>query len=116
MRTWLLVMTRSRALDRRRALANKRRHARESARIDFELRPPHVEPDGLRGVDRARALAAISLLPERQRRVIEMRCLEGLSCREIAARCGLPTGTVKSRLARGLHVLRARLGADEELS
>jgi RNA polymerase sigma-70 factor (ECF subfamily) len=44
-----------------------------------------------------------------------MSCLEGLSCSEIAERSGLPVGTVKSRLARALDVLRARLGADEEV-
>lgn len=113
-RTWLLVMTRSRALDRRRALANRRRHARESANGELGNAPTHVEADGLRGVDRVRALAAISSLPEGQRRVVQMRCLEGLSCKEIAARCGLPTGTVKSRLARALHALRVRLGVGEE--
>ena len=115
-RTWLLVMTRSRALDRRRALSNVRRRDRESAQRDLGIAPTHVEADGLRGIDRARALAAIATLPERQRRVVELRCLEGLSCREIAERCGLPRGTVKSRLVRALQRLREQLGDAEGLS
>jgi RNA polymerase sigma-70 factor (ECF subfamily) len=55
----------------------------------------------LRGV-LARAIAA---LPEDARRTIELREIDGLSYKEIAAALGIPKGTVMSRL----HYARRRL-------
>ena len=111
-RGWLLVMVRSRALDRLRGLEVMRRYARRSEAGD-PIAVTHVEHGGLNGVARTRALEAISALPEAQRVVVQMSCLEGFSCSEIARRCGLPVGTVKSRLARAIAVLRDRLGGEE---
>lgn len=61
-------------------------------------------------VDGARALEArlsldavrraVSRLPEAQREVLLLVCVEGLSYREAAETLGLPMGTVMSRLAR----------------
>ena len=112
-RSWLLLMVRSRALDRLRSLEVMRRHAQGQAG-DLAV-ASFVEPGGLRGVAHSRALEAVAALPEAQREVVRLSCLEGLSSREIAARCGLPVGTVKSRLARALAQLRVRLGVGEEL-
>jgi len=113
-RGWLLVMVRSRALDRLRSLELARRHARQCERDALAADAGVAEFDGARDVARSRALAAISTLPDAQRRIVKMSSLEGLSCPEIARRCGLPLGTVKSRLARGLAALRAQLGDREE--
>jgi hypothetical protein len=41
--------------------------------------------------------------------VIELAYFEGLSSAQIAERLGIPTGTVKSRMARALTTLRATL-------
>ena len=43
---------------------------------------------------------AIDELPTREREVARLAYVEGLSHREIAARLGVPIGTVKSRTAR----------------
>jgi RNA polymerase sigma-70 factor (ECF subfamily) len=113
-RSWLLVRVRSRALDRLRALEVAQRHADgDAARAGAEP-PAHPEAALLGGVARTRALEAIDALPEAQREVVRLSCLEGMSSREIAERCGLPVGTVKSRLARALALLRERLGVDGE--
>ena len=111
-RGWLLVMVRSRALDRLRGLEVMRRYAKRSETAD-PIAVTQVEQGGLHGVARARALEAISALPEAQRHVVRMSCLEGFSCSEIARQCGLPVGTVKSRLARAIAALRDRLGGEE---
>jgi RNA polymerase sigma-70 factor (ECF subfamily) len=48
-------------------------------------------------------------LPEAEREVVILRFADGLKLEEIAARLGLPLGTVKSRLHRALTELRRRL-------
>jgi DNA-directed RNA polymerase specialized sigma24 family protein len=59
---------------------------------------------------RACALEAIARSLRSASRADELS--EGMSCSEIARRCGVPVGTVKSRLARALTVLRDRLGGE----
>jgi len=50
-------------------------------------------------------------LPDRYRRVVVMRHLQGQSIDEIAERLGIPSGTVKTHLFRGREMLRERLQA-----
>jgi RNA polymerase sigma-70 factor (ECF subfamily) len=114
-RSWLLVRVRSRALDRRRALEVAQRHAGGALQAASAVAPNHPELELIGNVTRTRALEAIAALPENQREIVRLSCLEGLTSREIAARAGLPIGTVKSRLARALAHLRMRLGAAEEV-
>lgn len=52
-------------------------------------------------------LSALRALPLVQRQVLVLRYYEGLSEREIAAALDVAPGTVKSRCARGLAMLRA---------
>jgi RNA polymerase sigma-70 factor (ECF subfamily) len=52
---------------------------------------------------------AIADLPERQRRVVTMKLLEGRSFAEIAAQLGSTEAACKMRFARGLEALRDRL-------
>ena len=59
----------------------------------------------------ARALA--ELRPE-HRQVLELGLLHGLSQSEIAARLGLPLGTVKSFMRRGLIRVREYMNLDSE--
>ncbi|MDX2201975.1 MAG: sigma-70 family RNA polymerase sigma factor [Hyphomicrobiaceae bacterium] len=52
---------------------------------------------------------ALSALPEEQRQVVVLAYVEGLSHSEIAARLGLPIGTVKSRMRIAYDKVRAAL-------
>jgi RNA polymerase sigma-70 factor (ECF subfamily) len=54
---------------------------------------------------------AIAVLPENHRQVILLRFYEGLSCQEIAARLGMPLGTVTKTLSRAYLLLRQELQA-----
>lgn len=62
-----------------------------------------------------RAAEALGALPTDRRRVIQLSVFEGLTQDEIASTTGLPLGTVKSHVRRGLEALRqALLGAPRE--
>jgi RNA polymerase sigma-70 factor (sigma-E family) len=65
----------------------------------------HAEHDRL-----ARALL---LLPTKQRRIVVLRHLEGLTEREVAETVGVSLGTVKSTASRGIARLREVLQADD---
>jgi len=45
-------------------------------------------------------------VPEECRLVLEMHFLSGLSCAQTAAEMGIPIGTVKSRMFRGIRLMR----------
>ena len=66
----------------------------------------HVEAR-LRLEEVRRLMAA---LPEEQRAVLLLVCVEGLGYRDAAEALGVPIGTVMSRLARGRAALLTRLG------
>lgn len=105
--TWLVVRTRSRALDRlraaRRALVASERHPPVTSS------PPPVDTS-----DHTTLSGALGNLPPAQRAVLELAYYEDLSATEIATRLGVPVGTVKSRTAAALSKLRARLHDSSE--
>jgi RNA polymerase sigma-70 factor (ECF subfamily) len=80
------------------------------------LRPALLDPEEilLRRVAIAEVRAAIRQLPPPLRETVELRDIEGLSYREIAAVIGRPIGTVMSRLARGRNLLRSALQAHHD--
>jgi RNA polymerase sigma-70 factor (ECF subfamily) len=62
----------------------------------------------------SRVRRALASLPEVQRTTLEIAFFEGLTYPEIAAREGVPLGTIKSRAARALAALREALQAHRE--
>ena len=101
-RTWLLLRVRSRAIDRIRTLTV----ARNYAMIKSEPEPESQTDEPSQAMAGTQVRRALSTLSEIQRTVLELSYFEGLSCREIAERCRVPIGTVKSRLAAALAKLR----------
>lgn len=106
---WLLVTTRTRAIDRLRA-----RRSRPQAGGDDDGRALAAIPDAAPSVDvivatsqdALRVRDAIAGLPADQRDVIELAYFQGLSHTEIAGRTGIPLGTIKTRIRTGLQRLR----------
>lgn len=56
--------------------------------------------------------AAMALLPEDQRAVLHLVCVEGLSYAEAASTLDIPKGTVMSRLSRARIALAKKVGID----
>jgi len=54
----------------------------------------------------AEIAARVACLPQRYREAVVMRCVQELSYAEAAAALGIPVGTVKSNVHRGLRILR----------
>ncbi len=65
------------------------------------------------GAERTEVWAAVAELPEEERRVLEGVYREGRSYQEVSDATGVPLGTLKRRLTRGLAALRVRLGEAE---
>ncbi|CEG28820.1 ECF subfamily RNA polymerase sigma-24 subunit [Bacillus sp. B-jedd] len=59
-------------------------------------------------------LDALHQLEEKYREVVILKYLKGYAQEEIAAALNLPVGTVKSRLYRGLIILRKEIGGGED--
>jgi RNA polymerase sigma-70 factor, ECF subfamily len=108
---WLLMMARTRAIDRLRARrAMPARDRVEEERLN-ELAAEAPDPAaGLIDAERARRVRqALDGLPLLQRIAIELAYYEGLTQREIAERLEQPLGTVKGRIRIGLLKLRDAL-------
>jgi RNA polymerase sigma-70 factor (ECF subfamily) len=105
-RAWLVTRMRSRALDRRATAA---RQARLASDVKREIGAGEAVSNGESPIDGERVRAHIAGLPAELGAVIELAYFDGLSSTEIAARLGIPVGTVKSRTARALATLRAGL-------
>jgi RNA polymerase sigma-70 factor (ECF subfamily) len=108
-RTWLLIRLRSRALDRlgRSARYDAIRVALQpQARLKAELGTGQSE----RGLAVREALAE---LDADVREALQLTYFAGLTSAEIAERTGVPVGTVKSRLARGLQRLQLVLECEQ---
>ena len=108
--TWLVLLTRSRAIDLLRSRRVREGAAEASAR---EPAPADASPEGPRAVwereRQVRVAAALAELPAEQREVLELAFYEGLSQTEIAGRTGIPLGTVKTRTLLAMRKLRAAL-------
>ena len=109
---WLLMLCRSRALDRLR----QRRATANTLDVAALAETQYV------GVDqpfdilslmqrRSRVYAALSQLTAERRHLVSLAFLRGLSHQEIAHTTELPLGTVKSHLRRALVQLREALEA-----
>jgi RNA polymerase sigma-70 factor (ECF subfamily) len=64
------------------------------------------------GVEAASAARALSTLKPEQRRVLMLSIYDGMSHGEIVKATGIPLGTVKSHIRRGLAEVRALLTSE----
>ena len=110
-RGWLMVMARSRALDRLRAGRAARRRDDSALQERPLVEPPEAETEIERQELGARMRELLAELPEEQREAIELAFFGGLTHSQCAERLGQPLGTVKSRILMGMKKLKQGLGA-----
>ncbi|HBP17522.1 MAG TPA: hypothetical protein DEA08_07005 [Planctomycetes bacterium] len=108
---WLATVATRRALDRlrRRALAE-----RAPARLPEPDFGESAARSAAQAEEEARALRALAQLPPRQREVLTLRLLEGLTFPALAGALGISEGAAKTHFQRGVRALRQRLHAAGE--
>jgi RNA polymerase sigma-70 factor (ECF subfamily) len=110
-RPWILRIVTNEARNRGRSARRREGLAARVAAFDPRRSEPSSESTALGRAEAEAVLAAVDRLPERDRLVIAYRFLLELTEAETAEALGVPPGTVKSRLSRGLQRLRAQLNA-----
>ena len=107
---WLMVMTRSRALDALRKLDRTSYCAEPEIYLETELCPSATPLERVLQEERANALrSALGALSPTQRQLIALAFYKDLTHQEICDQTGLPLGTVKSHLKRAQECLRTVL-------
>jgi RNA polymerase sigma-70 factor (ECF subfamily) len=108
-RPWILRIVTNEARNRGRSARRREGLAARVAASDPRRSAPSSESTALGRAEAQTLLAALDRLPERDRLVIAYRFLLELTEAETAETLGVPAGTVKSRLSRGLRRLRSEL-------
>ncbi len=102
---WLIVIARSRAIDRMRARA---RQPAAADPLDEETSPDPFE--NINGTERARLVRQVmNGLEAGERSALELAYFSDLSQSEIAQKLAIPLGTVKTRIRAGMLKLRKAL-------
>ena len=110
LRTFLAILTRSRARDRLRS----RRSTRQTLDRWRLGKPPEMATNAplehaFQQEQSQEIRTALAQLSDNQQQILKMAYYEGLSQTEIANQLGIPLGTVKARARRGLLKLRETL-------
>lgn len=111
-RVWLISILRRRCIDKIRVLQREQRT--ELAVAAAASTRPVGDGEIDRIIERLTIVDRLAVLPHQQRRVLELAFYADLTHAQIAERTGLPLGTVKSHVRRGLLALRDRWEVDHE--
>jgi RNA polymerase sigma-70 factor (ECF subfamily) len=113
--TWLLMITRNRAIDvlrRQSARGEDRQVSWSGVDIADEASDPESEVEERLRNERLRG--AIAELPPEQSKILALAYFNGLTQQEIAGQLGLPIGTVKTRIRLALQKLRDCLSEEKD--
>jgi len=109
--SWMFRIVQTIWLDEKRSVKVRTGEGRVDA---AEATDPELSVDGVRRMEAHltydRVRRAISTLPEEQRCVMMLVCVEGQTYKEAADMLGIPIGTVMSRLARARASLAREIG------
>jgi RNA polymerase sigma-70 factor (ECF subfamily) len=112
LRSWLVVLVRSRAIDLLRR-EQVRAAATERAGDLLAEHAEELDESAARRELRGHLLAGIVDLPREQSQVVGLQYLAGRSQSEIATALDVPLGTIKSRTRLGLEKLRRQMDGVE---
>ena len=117
--TWLVMIARSRALDRLRAQRRRADWTAAPSTAGALLDEAMARESGATALPEqaehwALLVEAIGALPAEQREALELAFFGGLSHSEIAAQTAQPLGTVKTRIRLAMEKLRQRLGCPRD--
>ena len=111
--TWVVTMTRNKAIDRLRSLQRRLRLQDEVRLENPETIDTRTPAQSLRASEKNELVrSAVMKLNADQREVIEMLYFSGLSQQEISDRINKPLSTVKARIHRGMVRLRKIVGTE----
>jgi RNA polymerase sigma-70 factor (ECF subfamily) len=116
--SWIVTLTRRRAIDRlrkRESYCRMEERFAQATNSGPEEVVMHVREDTEHSEMREHLQNAMSILPAAQREVIELAYFGGLSQRDIAAKTGIPLGTIKTRLELAMKKLTLALSGFEDL-
>ena len=112
---WLMMLARTRAIDRFRAGAVERGRFESLDAAEFFASDDDTPEQDLEGQERRRYVQrALAVLTSEQRQAIALAYFYGLSQSEIAEKLQLPLGTVKTRIRLGMIKLREALAPYED--
>jgi RNA polymerase sigma-70 factor (ECF subfamily) len=111
---WLIMIARSRALDRLRAQRRRIERTEMAANsvldeLSAEGRLECLIPEP--SAPSTPLTRALNALPPEQRDALQLAFFGGLSHAEIAAQTGEPLGTIKTRIRMAMDKLRQKLGS-----
>jgi RNA polymerase sigma factor (sigma-70 family) len=110
LRGYLGTLTHRRAVEAiRREEARRRREARVSGDVGHV---PDVAEAVLRSDTTGKVRTALEVLPEPQRRALDLAYFHGYTYRQVAHELGIPEGTAKSRLRLALTRIAENLGSE----
>lgn len=113
--SWLMTLTRTRAIDRYRAGAAERGRIESLDAVEFFASDSETpEQDFAGGEQRRYVQQALASLTVEQREAIVLAYFYGLSQSEIADKLNAPLGTVKTRMRLGMVKLRDKLAPHHE--
>jgi RNA polymerase sigma-70 factor (ECF subfamily) len=113
---WLLTFVRHRAIDSLRSGARRERTVELDSAAE-RLEAPDRTDDVVEGREESRdARRLVKELPADQRQVIELAYFGGMTQGEIAAKVGIPLGTVKGRSRLALEKLRRSVATESPLA
>ena len=110
--SWLMSVTRNRAIDEQRRLKRRGRlEERDDAAPELPSEGRFRDPleEAALAEERRAVREAMTRLPPAQREVLDLAYFAGLTQVEIAQRTGQPLGTVKTRVRLGMQKLRESL-------
>lgn len=108
-KSWLLTIVHHKAVDAVRRKMGRNERALPEGPEEFVATHGRPEAAAEMMMDAEAVREAVKLVPDDQRRTIEMAYFLGMTHLEIAERMGVPLGTVKSRLRIGLEKMREYL-------